>query len=211
MDRKKNRGGFCYKYNLSIHTIIFLFCASAYAQQAPSNTNIAGPQASATGNVTNQAIQVLQGPFAVNTYGNGTSCQGPSLNLSTFGYNSLSNSTDPTSYQQNSLNAGLSAGFSIPLDGSLQELCKARVRVEIARQESELAKSRLDFELVRAKLCLETIKNGGFFHPDSPYGKICADIIGPSPNGYLMTGNGKIISKINNTLPPESKNGKTKK
>ena len=74
-----------------------------------------------------------------------------------------------------------------------------------------MAKSRLDFELVRAKLCLETIKNGGFFHPDSPYGKICADIIGPSPNGYLMTGNGKIISKINNTLPPESKNGKTKK
>ena len=161
--------------------------------------------------MTNQAVQILQGPFAVNTYGNGTSCQGPSLNLSTFGYNSLSNNTDPTSYQQNSLNTGLSAGFSIPLDGSLQELCKARVRVEIARQESELAKSRLDFELVRAKLCLETIKNGGFFHPDSPYGKICADIIGPSPNGYLISGNGKIISKINNTLPPESKNGKTKK
>ena len=211
MDRKKNRGGFYNKYNLSIHTIIFLFGASAYAQQAPSNTNIAGPQASATGNVTNQAVQILQGPFAVNTYGNGTSCQGPSLNLSTFGYNSLSNNTDPTSYQQNSLNTGLSAGFSIPLDGSLQELCKARVRVEIARQESELAKSRLDFELVRAKLCLETIKNGGFFHPDSPYGKICADIIGPSPNGYLISGNGKIISKINNTLPSESKNGQTKK
>ena len=193
-------------------TLLFIITHNCVkAQQAPSNTNIAGPSASATGSVVNQAVQVLQGPFAVNTYGNGTSCQGPSLNLSTFGYNSLSNSKDPTSYQQNSLNTGLSAGFSIPLDGSLQELCKARVRVEIARQESELAKSRLDFELVRAKLCLETIKNGGFFHPDSPYGKICADIIGPSPNGYLMTGNGKIISKINNTLPPESKNGKTKK
>ena len=168
----------------------------AFAQQAPSNTNIAGPSASATGNVTNQAVQVLQGPFAVNTYGSGVSCQGPTLNLQTFGYNSLSNNTDPTSYQQNSFNIGVSAGISIPLNGSLQELCKQRVRTEIARQESEVSKSRLDFELVRAKLCLEIIRNGGFFHPESSYGKICADIVGPSPNGYLMTGNGKIISKI---------------
>lgn len=172
-----------------------LFGASAYAQQAPSNTNIAGPSASATGNVTNQAVQVLQGPFAVNTYGNGTSCQGPSLNLSTFGYNSISNNTDPKSYQQNSLNAGISIGFSVPLDNSLQELCKARVRVEIARQESEVAKSRLDFELVRIKLCGEQIRLGVFYHRESPYGKICADIIATAPNGYIMSGNGIVINK----------------
>jgi hypothetical protein len=210
VDRKKNHRRLGYKYNLCIHTVVLFFGASAYAQQAPSNTNIAGPSASATGNVTNQAVQVLQGPFAVNTYGNGTSCQGPSLNLSTFGYNSLSNSTDPTSYQQNSINAGLSAGFSIPLDGSLQELCKERVRVEIERQKAEADKAKLDFELVRSLKCLDVIKAGGFFHPDSPYGKICADIVGPSPNGYLMTGNGKIVSKINNTIPSESSNGQTK-
>ena len=47
------------------------------------------------------------------------------------------------------------------------------------------------------------IRNGGFFHPESPYGKICADIVGPSPNGYLMTGNGKVVSKITtNSLDP---------
>ena len=83
-------------------------CSSAYAQQAPSNTNIAGPSASATGNVTNQAVQVLQGPFAVNTYGAGVSCQGSTFNIQTFGYNNLSNNTDPTSYQQNSLNTVIS-------------------------------------------------------------------------------------------------------
>ena len=44
------------------------------AQTAPSNTNIAGPSASATGNVTNQAVQVLQGPYALNTYGAGAAC-----------------------------------------------------------------------------------------------------------------------------------------
>jgi hypothetical protein len=120
---------------------------------------------------------VLQGPFAVNTYGGGVSCQGPTLNLQTFGYNSLSGSSDPTSYQQNSLNTGLSAGFSFPLDGSLQELCKARVRTEITRQQAEADKARLDFELVRLLKCGEAMKNGISFHPESPYAKICADVV----------------------------------
>jgi len=156
---------------------VLLLCGSAYAQSAPSNTNIAGPSASATGNVTNQAVQVLQGPFAVNTYGGGVSCQGPTLNLQTFGYNSLSNNSDPTSYQQNSINAGVSAGFSVPLDGSFQELCKARVRTEISRQQAEADKARLDFELVRLLKCGEAMKNGISFHPQSPYAKICADVV----------------------------------
>jgi hypothetical protein len=34
--------------------------------------------------VTNQAIQVLQGPYITNTYGNGISCQGPTLNITPF-------------------------------------------------------------------------------------------------------------------------------
>ena len=120
---------------------------------------------------------MLQGPFAVNTYGGGVSCQGPTLNLQTFGYNSISGSTDPSSYQQNSLNTGLSAGISFPLDGSLQELCKARVRTEISRQQAEADKARLDFELVRLLKCGEAIKSGITFHPESPYAKICADIV----------------------------------
>jgi len=120
---------------------------------------------------------VLQGPFAMNTYGGGVSCQGPTLNLQTFGYNSLAGSTDPTSYQSNSFNGGLSAGFSIPLDGSFQELCKARVKTEITRQQAEADKARLDFELVRLLKCGEAIKSGISFHPESPYAKICADVV----------------------------------
>jgi len=154
-----------------------MFAGSALAQQAPSNTNIAGPSASATGSVTNQAVQVLQGPFAVNTYGAGVSCQGPTLNLQTFGYNNTNLNTDPTTYQTGSLNSGLSAGVSIPLDGSFQELCKARVRTEISRQQAEADKARLDFELVRLLKCGEAIKSGISFHPQSPYAKICADIV----------------------------------
>jgi len=175
MDRSQNSRGIYYKFIIGLHTIIGL--ASPVFAEAPSNTNIAGPSASATGNVTNQAVQVLQGPFAMNTYGAGVSCQGPTMNLQTFGYNSLSNNSDPTSYQNNSFNGGVSAGFSVPLDGSFQELCKARVRTEIARQQAEADKARLDFELVRLLKCGEAMKNGISFHPESPYAKICADIV----------------------------------
>ena len=180
MDRSQNGRRVYHKFIIGLHTIIGL--ASPVFAEAPSNTNIAGPTASATGNVTNQAVQVLQGPFSVNTYGSGVSCQGPTLNLQTFGYNSLSNNTDPTSYQNNSFNGGVSAGFSLPLDGSFQELCKARVRTEITRQQAEADKARLDFELVRLLKCGEAIKSGISFHPQSPYAKICADVVVKYPN-----------------------------
>ena len=179
MDRSQNYRRFGNKFYIGLYAIIF--CGTAFAQQAPSNTNIAGPSASATGSVTNQAVQVLQGPFALNTYGSGVSCQGPTLNLQSFGYNNTNMNNDPTSYQTGSLNVGLSAGFSIPLDGSFQELCKARVRTEITRQQAEADKARLDFELVRLLKCGEAKKSGIDFHPNSPYAKICADIIVQPP------------------------------
>lgn len=170
--------------------------SSGKTQTAPSNTNIAGPSASASGSVTNQAVQVLQGPFALNTYGSGVSCQGPTMSFAPFAMASGNGSNDPATFKSYSGNAGVSFGFNFPLDGSLQELCKDRVRVEISRQQAEADKARLDFELVRARLCLEMIRNGGFFHPESPYGKVCGDIVGPSPNGYLITGNGTVVSNI---------------
>ena len=147
------------------------------AQQAPSNTNIAGPSASATGNVTNQAVQVLQGPFALNTYGGGVSCQGPTMSVAPFILGNTNLSRDPQAFQTYSGNAGISFGFNFPLDGSLQELCKSRVRTEITRQQAEADKARLDFELVRLLKCGEAIKSGITFHPESPYAKICADIV----------------------------------
>ena len=194
MDRSKNYRRFGYKFYIGLYSIVF--CGGAFAQQAPSNTNIAGPSASATGNVTNQAVQVLQGPFAVNTYGGGVSCQGSTLNLQSFGYHSLSNNTDPATYQQNSLNAGLSLGFSIPLDGSLQELCKARVRTEITRQQAEADKARLDFELVRLLKCGEAKKAGIDFHPSRPYAKVCADVIVQPPKIVTIDP----VNSINNKL-----------
>jgi hypothetical protein len=183
MDRSQNYRRFGNKFNICLYTITGILLLTlagstrSKAQQAPSNTNIAGPSASATGNVTNQAVQVLQGPYALNTYGGGVSCQGPTMSVAPFILGNTNASQDPQSFQTYSGNAGISLGFNFPLDGSLQELCKARARVEISRQQAEADKARLDFELVRLLKCGEAIKSGITFHPQSPYAKICADII----------------------------------
>ena len=177
MDRKNYNNRLYNKLYVSLYTIGVLFGGTALAQSAPSNTNIAGPSASATGNVTNQAVQVLQGPFALNTYGSGVSCQGPTMSMSPFVMGNLNGGANPTVYQSHSANAGFSLGFNFPLDGSLTEICKSRARVEIARQQAEADKARLDFELVRLLKCGEAIKSGISFHPQSPYAKICADVV----------------------------------
>jgi len=44
----------------------------------------AAPVANSSGSVTNQAIQVLQGPYITNTYGGGIQCQGPTLNITPY-------------------------------------------------------------------------------------------------------------------------------
>ena len=40
--------------------------------------------ANSSGSVTNQAIQVLQGPYITNTYGAGIQCQGPTMNFTPY-------------------------------------------------------------------------------------------------------------------------------
>ena len=213
MDRKKDHTRFYNKFNICLYTISGILLLSlvgstrSKAQQAPSNTNIAGPSASATGNVTNQAVQVLQGPYAMNTYGNGVSCQGPTMSLSPFVLGNLNGGGDPSQYQTHSANAGFSMGFNFPLDGSLTEICKARARVEISRQQAEADKARLDFELVRLLKCGEAKKSGVDFHPESPYYKVCADVIIQPPKIVTIDP----VGSINTKLQIPQNNGKVRK
>ena len=60
----------------------FLYTSKAETVGGVSAT--ANPVANSSGSVTNQAIQVLQGPYITNTYGGGVSCQGPTLNFTPF-------------------------------------------------------------------------------------------------------------------------------
>ena len=158
--------------------------SNALAEGAPQTTNIAGPSAAATGNVTNQAVQVLQGPFAINSFGAGVQCQGPTMSVSPFVLGGRNYNWAPDAYTTGTGNMGISLGVQVPLDGGSLELCKERARVEIARQQAEADKARLDFELVRLLKCGEALKAGVMFHPDSPYAAICADVmvaVEPSP------------------------------
>ena len=50
----------------------------------------ANPVANSSGSVTNQAIQVLQGPYITNTYGGGIQCQGPTRNFTPYVTGSVS-------------------------------------------------------------------------------------------------------------------------
>jgi hypothetical protein len=75
-----------YKY---LYAVILSFASILPTQRVLAETvggvsATASPVANSSGSVTNQAIQVLQGPYITNTYGGGIQCQGPTLNITPF-------------------------------------------------------------------------------------------------------------------------------
>ena len=79
-----------HRYNFHIQPIIgaillgSLFPSQAIAETVGGVSATASPVANSSGSVTNQAIQVLQGPYITNTYGNGIQCQGPTRNFTPY-------------------------------------------------------------------------------------------------------------------------------
>ena len=77
-----------HKYNkhlLKLISVCLLGTASpTFASDIGGVSATANPVANSSGSVTNQAIQVLQGPYITNTYGNGIQCQGPTMNVTPF-------------------------------------------------------------------------------------------------------------------------------
>ena len=177
MDRQNNYNQLYNKLAVCLYAVASFAFPLPVRAEAPVTTNVAGPSASATGNVTNQAVQVLQGPYPVNTYGGGVSCAGPSMAVTPFILGSNNWDDDPENFAGYNANAGISLGFNFPLDGNLNRLCRERVAVEIARMQAEADKARLDFELVRLLKCAEAMRGGFTFHPNSPYAAICADVV----------------------------------
>ena len=85
-------------------------------------------------------------------------------------------------------NFGMQISFSVPLDGSMVELCK-----QVARRHEQ--KLRLDYELVRALKCTEILKTGFMFRPGSRVDFLCSDLVPivSIQNGRLQKGDGKSI------------------
>ena len=89
-DHPKNNRGYKrnrhHKYLLPI-TLCLTNLAIAPATLAETVGGVsatASPIANSSGPVTNQAIQVLQGPYITNTYGGGIQCQGPTRNFTPY-------------------------------------------------------------------------------------------------------------------------------
>jgi hypothetical protein len=85
-DNSKRDGGYKrnrhYKYIPAV--IALLIGSPSYAETVGGVSATASPVANSSGSVTNQAIQVLQGPYITNTYGGGIQCQGPTRNFTPY-------------------------------------------------------------------------------------------------------------------------------
>ena len=208
------------KHLLKLISICLLGTASpTFASDIGGVSATANPVANSSGSVTNQAIQVLQGPYITNTYGNGIQCQGPTMNVTPFltgniaikrpyedywmdpVYNNVDADNDdvpdnpgqilyykPTRTGQKdstTVSLGVSATWSKPLDKTLQEQCKDAAAANIDLMNQAVANKRLDFEIARLKNCGELMKAGIMFHKNSPYFKVCADVVLVNPPGTL--------------------------
>ena len=80
---RSNKHNRHYKYLLPVILIGF-FPSQSFAETVGGVSATASPIANSSGSVTNQAVQVLQGPYITNTYGGGIQCQGPTRNFTPF-------------------------------------------------------------------------------------------------------------------------------
>ena len=268
---ESNHHKFSHRHNFNLYPIGLCLLSNLAIVPATLAENVGGvsatanPIANSSGSVTNQAIQVLQGPYITNTYGGGVQCQGATMNITPYlqfadsrkdpwidFYNEpqydmtdftgrttqqtitvknypweswydtrtkadgtrwfpdgedmdivvdvdgpdgkpdnpgsvIWNKPVRTDYHANqSLNLGLSATISIPLNKKLQKQCMEAADAQNAMQTQLVANKRLDFELARLKNCGELMKAGIMFHPKSPYYSICADIVVTNPGGKLL-------------------------
>jgi hypothetical protein len=69
---------------LAIGLTSVFFPTAALSETVGGVSATASPVANSSGSVTNQAIQVLQGPYITNTYGSGIQCQGPTRNFTPY-------------------------------------------------------------------------------------------------------------------------------
>ena len=144
----------------------------AYADDDTYNT--AAPESTATGNVTNQAVQFQNNGAPSRQQmggynGRGIACNGPTMTFSPFWLASENKPYDPESYSRG-WNYGAQLNFMVPMDGTITEMCKS-----LARRQNE--KMRVDYELVRSLKCAELMTKGFTFRPGSRVEHMCSDIV----------------------------------
>ena len=75
-----------------------------------------------------------------------------------------------------SINGGITATFSIPLDRTAIKECRKAMKKQNELYEASLAAKRLNYEMSRAKTCADNYKNGFRFKEGTPMALVCSDI-----------------------------------
>ena len=163
-----------YRDRQNYHNKLYYYIAVCLLTVSPVRAedvyNTAAPESNVTGSVTNQAVQFQNnGAPSRQSYGQGVSCNGPTMTMSPF---YMGNDTTPYDHEAyvKSNQWGAQLNFMVPLDWSTINRCKA-----IAKRQEE--KLRLDYELVRALKCAEIPQKGFTFRPGSRVEHLCHDIV----------------------------------
>ena len=85
-----------------------------------------------------------------------------------------------------SWNAGISATISIPLDGGIQERCKAAMTTQNKIQMQMLRNKELDFAIAKLRHCGQLAQEGIRFASHSRFYHVCSDVI-VEPKKVTMT------------------------
>ena len=158
------------KYYNKLHYYLAFSLLAVNPVMADDVYNTAAPESTATGNVTNQAVQCQNnGAPSRQHYGGGIVCNGSTLTLTPFYMGNDTIPMDPDSYVTSN-NWGGQLSFMVPLDFSTVRRCKS-----IAKRQEE--KLRLDYELVRALKCAELQQKGFTFRPGSRVEHLCNDVV----------------------------------
>ena len=75
-----------------------------------------------------------------------------------------------------SINGGITATFSIPLDRTAIKECREAMKKQNELYEASLAAKRLNYEMSRAKTCADNYKQGFRFKEGTPMALVCSDI-----------------------------------
>ena len=75
-----------------------------------------------------------------------------------------------------SINGGITATFSIPLDRTAIKECRKAMKKQNELYEASLAAKRLNYEMSRAKTCADNYKQGFRFKEGTPMALVCSDI-----------------------------------
>ena len=103
-----------------------------------------------------------------------------------------------------SINGGITATISVPLDRSHVRTCRAAAEKQVALLDAALADKRLNYEIARLKNCANLMKEGVMFHPDSPYASICADVVLVNPPGVLPPHTHSIPTSVKRVAPSDA-------